>query len=203
MRKFLKLIIIFEINLSIIVAIYSLFMFQLKSKSCRYFSSSQKGQFPAHGLLIDTLTEISQILPHVLVVLEVQNWKRLHIILWLVIKNLVNCQFESVVQHSWYHRLEHRGTVVDGGVSVYLNKPTFELTVNHKVIAENLKALFTPIHINFSPGRDHRNPNNFSNLGLKFVVVMFRHVAFHFRQIHLVSWFFIVLTRMFLYRVVC
>ncbi len=76
------------------------------------------------------------------------------------------------------------------------------MTINHKVISKDFEALFPSIDIDFPPGSNHGYPNNLSDFGLEFKVVLLRHIVLHVTQVHLVAGLLIVLSRMFLDRVV-
>lgn len=104
-----------------------------------------------------------------------------------VVEDLIKGKFEGIIEHPRNHSLEHRGAVVDGRVSVDLDEPSFELAVDHEVVTEYLEALLPSIDINFPPGCDHRNPNNLPYFGLQLVIIVFRHVSLHLRQVHLIA----------------
>ena len=76
------------------------------------------------------------------------------------------------------------------------------MAINHKVISKDFKTLFPGININFPPGSNHRYPNNLSDFSLEFKVVLFRHIVLHVTQVHLITRLLIVLSRVFLDRVV-
>ena len=65
---------------------------------------------------------------------------------WLVgggaaLKNDINCQLESVIEHARQHHFEQLGALLEAGVGVGLNEPAIEFAVDDEVVAKYFEAL--------------------------------------------------------------
>ena len=79
-------------------------------------------------------------------------WSRLLISeLYLVhFENIVYCQFECVVQHSWQKHFQKLGALLQTWIRVGFNEPCVELRVDDEIVAKDLEALASLVGVELS-----------------------------------------------------
>lgn len=117
----------------------------------------------------------------------------------LEVEDLINGEFEHVIDHPGNQHLEDWAAFFNGRVGIYLYQPDLVCLVYHEIITEQLKAVLSSIYVDLTPSRTHRQPYHLSYLALHSCVSrIIREVLLELCERYLVAWFLIVLVAVFL-----
>jgi hypothetical protein len=88
------------------------------------------------------------------------------VLIVLQVEDLVNCQFEHVINHPRNQHLQDRTAFLDGRIGVYLDQPYLIGFIDHEIIAKELKTVLSTVDVDFAACRTHGKPNHLSDFGL-------------------------------------
>ena len=156
-----------------------------------------------HYLLVDSLPEISQQLPHTFIIWEPFYRIFLPVLVLLEVEQFIEGQFEHVVQHSWNQHLQNWTVLLYGWVGVDLDQPGPVCVIDHEVKTKKLETVFAAVYVDSSPGRAHGEPRHFSYFSSYLDVYLLRwHKLSQIWYSQLISWLLIILVTKFLDRIV-
>ena len=96
-------------------------------------------------------------------------------------KDGIQSYSKCILDHTWYNSLQNRTINFKTWISIYLNEPRFEVTINHKVKAKNLKITCFPIFIKKTKSRSYGIASNllqpWINLRKEIIFDSFRVVS--------------------------
>ena len=98
-------------------------------------------------------TQGTQPLPHILIIRIVDHLERLRMrgsfSLFVLARfvDLVDRQFESIVNHPWQQHFENVGAFFEARVGVCLDQPSVELGIDDKIVAEYFETFFPLVWI--------------------------------------------------------
>ncbi len=118
-------------------------------------SPADEGHALGHGLLIHALLEITQQLPHVLVIRESLHRILLSIFSAFKVEDAVDSEFKQVIKHAGNEHAQDSAALFNSRVCVDFDEPHLKGLIDHKIVPKQLEALPSSININPASCRAH------------------------------------------------